>query len=230
MKRTILITGANRGVGLALAQAASARGDAVIATARAPHEADDLAKLRADGADVVVHPLDVTEPDSAEALAATLKGRSIDMLMCNAGVLQGRGGIEDPRYDRDAFARVLMTNVAGPFFTVRALLPNLRLAGGKVAVISSIMGSTARAKGGSYIYRASKAAATNLAVNLAVELAPLGVAVGAYHPGWVRTAMGGDDAEVSPQESAEGLLARLDALSLASTGVVEDYRGQAIAF
>ena len=124
-----------------------------------------------------------------------------------------------------------MANVAGPFFTVRAFLPMLRKAeGAKVAIISSAMGSSARAKGSAYLYRASKAAATNLAANLAVELAPMGIAVGAYHPGWVQTDMGGQGADITPEQSAAGLLARIGALSLDTTGVVEDYQGHSIPF
>ena len=80
------------------------------------------------------------------------------------------------------------------------------------------------------IYRASKAAATNLARSLAIELAPRKIAVGAYHPGWVRTDMGGPSADVSPQESAAGLLARFDKLSITNTGIYESYRGEKLPF
>lgn len=230
MTQTILITGANRGVGLALAQAAAARGDAVLATVRSPETAAALDRLRAGGGDVTRLALDVTDPVGAAALAETLDGRAIDLVVCNAGALAGRGGIDDPAYTRAAFEQVLMVNVAGPFFTVRAFLPHLKRAQGKVAVISSTMGTSSRPRGDGYLYRASKAAATNLAMNLAVELRPMGVAVGAYHPGWVRTDMGGDGADITPQESAAGLLARFDALSLERTGALEDYLGQSLAF
>lgn len=230
MTQTILITGANRGVGLALAQAAAARGDAVLATVRSPETAAALDRLRAEGGDVTRLALDVTDPASAAGLAQTLAGRAIDLVVCNAGALAGRGGLDDPAYRRAAFEQVLMVNVAGPFFTVRALAPHLARARGKVAVISSTMGTSSRPRGDCYLYRASKAAATNLAMNLAVELKPMGVAVGAYHPGWVRTDMGGDGADISAQESAAGLLARFDALSLERTGVLEDYLGQSLAF
>ncbi|MEL6268007.1 MAG: SDR family NAD(P)-dependent oxidoreductase, partial [Pseudomonadota bacterium] len=127
------------------------------------------------------------------------------------------------------------TNVAGVYFTVEAFLPALRAAraagrGAAIAIISSQMGSSARAPGGSYIYRASKAAATNLARNLAADLAPEGIAVGAYHPGWVSTDMGGTSAPVTPRASAEGLMQRFARLTPETTGVFEDYLGTPMAY
>ncbi len=134
-------------------------------------------------------------------------------------------------YEDDAWHTVMMTNVAGVFFTVRAFLPRLSMAPQpKIAIVSSMMASNARAPGGSYIYRASKAAVTNLARNMATDMKPQGIAVGAYHPGWVRTDMGGESASISVEESAAGLMQRFDALSLETTGVFEDYRGEAIPF
>ena len=226
MAKTILITGANRGIGLELAQQAAARGDSVIATARRAGACPELETLARGRADITIRGGDVTDPTGLAALAAEER-RPIDLVVCNAGQYIARGGIDDPAYTPEAWSSVLMTNVAGPFFTVRAFLPNLaQAAEPKVAVLSSIMASSERAPGGSYIYRASKAGATNLARNLAAELRERGIAVGAYHPGWVRTGMGGEAAEVAVEESARGLLARFDALSLATTGVVEDYRGE----
>ena len=116
------------------------------------------------------------------------------------------------------------------FLTVQALLPNLRAAQGKIAIISSAMASDARAPGGSYIYRASKAAALNLGRNLAADLKPEGIAVGIYHPGWVKTEMGGPQAEITPAQSVAGLSARFAALDLATTGCFESYDGAAIPF
>lgn len=229
MAQTILITGANRGIGLELATQAAARGDRVIATARRPGGADALCALSDHGA-VEVHGIDVTVPEQLAALAADLRA-PVDTVICNAGQYVARGGIDDPDYTPNAWSRVLMANVAGPFFTVRALLPRLAEAPSpRIAVISSIMASSARANGGSYIYRASKAAATNLARNLAEELRPRGIAVGAYHPGWVRTDMGGQGADISVADSAAGLLARIDALTVETSGVFEDYRGQPMPF
>ena len=114
--------------------------------------------------------------------------------------------------------RTRQNYVTGVFQTIQTLLPNIRAAGGKIAIISSQMGSSERAGGNGLIYRSSKAAALNLGRNLAVALKDEGVAVGIYHPGWVRTDMGGTDADVSPEDSASGLIARFDALSIETTG------------
>ncbi|MEM7236998.1 MAG: SDR family NAD(P)-dependent oxidoreductase [Pseudomonadota bacterium] len=220
MAKTILITGANRGIGRELAVQAVARGDDVTGTARAAATDHD--------APCPLVSVDVTDP---ETLAVLSDGPPIDLLICNAGQYLARGGLEDPSQTADAWASVLMTNVAGVFFTVRAVIGRLRSAEhAKIAVISSRMGSSDRAPGGSPLYRASKAAATNLAANLASELRGDGISVGAYHPGWVRTDMGGEHAEIGVQESAAGLLRRFDTLSIETTGVFEDYRGAAIPF
>jgi NAD(P)-dependent dehydrogenase (short-subunit alcohol dehydrogenase family) len=231
MPKTTLITGANRGIGLALARLAAARGDRVLAAARRPGAALALADLARKSRNVSVLNLDVTDPDEMAAAAAAIEDAPIDLLICNAGQYLARGGLDDPEYTYDAWHTVMMTNVAGIFFTVRALLTRLRQAAEpKIAIVSSIMASSEQAPGGAYIYRASKAAATNLARNLAVDLKAQGIAVGAYHPGWVRTDMGGPRATVEVEDSAKGLMQRFDALSLATTGVFEDYRGEAVPF
>ena len=231
MPKTTLITGANRGIGLALAQLATERGDRVLAAARRPGAALALADLARRNRNVSVLNLDVTDPEEMAAAAAAIEDAPIDLLICNAGQYVARGDLDDPEYTYDAWHTMMMTNVAGIFFTVRAFISRLEQAAEpKIAIVSSIMASSEQAPGGSYIYRASKAAATNLARNLAVDLKAQGIAVGAYHPGWVRTDMGGPSAAVAVDESAKGLMQRFEALSLASTGVFEDYRGAAIAF
>ncbi len=231
MPKTTLITGANRGIGLAMARLATTRGDRVLAAARRPGAALALADLARRNRNVSVLNLDVTDPDEMAAAAAAIDDAPIDLLICNAGQYLARGGLDDPEYTYDAWHTMMMTNVAGIFFTVRAFLPRLEQAAEpKIAIISSMMASNERAPGGSYIYRASKAAATNLARNLAVDLKQQGIAVGAYHPGWVRTDMGGSSAAIDVEESAKGLMQRFDALTLATTGVFEDYRGEAIPF
>jgi NAD(P)-dependent dehydrogenase (short-subunit alcohol dehydrogenase family) len=233
----ILITGANRGIGLEMTRQAAQRGDRVIAACRHPDDAADLQKLAAeDGLQIDIIGMDVAD-DSAVAAAASQIASSItgalDLVVANAGQMNARGGLQDPGHTQDNIAASLMTNVAGVFFTARHFVPHLRAAasnGGtnnvaKLAVISSQMGSSTRAGISAPIYRASKAAATNLARSLSMELAADNIAVGAWHPGWVQTDMGGSEAAITPQTSAAGLLSRFDALSMQTTGVFEDYAG-----
>lgn len=210
---TVLITGANRGIGKALFDAYAARGETVYGTHRAPEDGQMLQ-------------LDVTDPKAQRALADRLQGRPIDLLVCNAGVYLDKGQSLETGYAADLWQASFAANVTGVFLTVQALLPNLRTAqGAKIAIISSQMASHTRAPGGSYIYRASKAAALNLGRNLATDLKPEGIAVGVYHPGWVRTDMGGSAADISIDESVKGLLSRFDALGPQNTGCFETWDG-----
>jgi NAD(P)-dependent dehydrogenase (short-subunit alcohol dehydrogenase family) len=226
MAKTVLIAGANRGIGLALVEAFAARGDRVTATCRAAGRADALAALAGRYPGLTVREADVTDPESLAAAAEAHEG-PLDTLVCNAGRFLARGPLENPDQTPEAWREVLMTNVAGVFFTVRAFLPALEQAAApRIAVISSIMGSSERAPGGSVLYRASKAAATNLARNLAAELAGRGIAVGAYHPGWVRTDMGGDAAPLSAEESVSAMIATIDALSAEQSGKMVDRTGE----
>jgi NAD(P)-dependent dehydrogenase (short-subunit alcohol dehydrogenase family) len=169
--------------------------------------------------------LDVTQPASFKALHQLFGDQPLDLLVCNAGIFPGRDEVLTDGYPTDMWADVMATNVTGVFLSVQTFLPNLMAAQGKIAIISSQMGSSTKVGGGGYIYRASKAAVSNLGFNLAADLKSDGVAVGVYHPGWVRTDMGGDDAAVSPHDSAAGLIKRFDALSLDRSGCFETYDG-----
>ncbi|WP_426031447.1 SDR family NAD(P)-dependent oxidoreductase [Cypionkella sp. TWP1-2-1b2] len=208
---TTLITGATRGIGRALLQHYQAAGAVVIGTARKP----------APG----LRTLDVTDAAAQHALGQSID--SLDLLICNAGVYPDRGQRLDDGYAPALWAEGFNTNVVGVFLTIQALLPALRRAQGKIAIISSQMASDTTAPGGSYIYRASKAAALNLGRNLASDLKAQGIAVGIYHPGWVQTDMGGASADITEAQSALGLAARFAALSLATTGCFETWDGQA---
>jgi NAD(P)-dependent dehydrogenase (short-subunit alcohol dehydrogenase family) len=210
----IVITGASRGIGAALRARYLAQGHRVTGTSRSGR--DDL------------HSLDVTDPAAHARLAAALGDTPVDLLICNAGIYTDKGQSLDTGYPADLWADTFATNVTGVFLSVQALLPHLaRAAAPKIAIISSQMASDTRAPGGSYIYRASKAAALNLGRNLSADLAPRGIAVGIYHPGWVQTDMGGAAAEITVDQSATGLAARFDALSLATTGCFETWDGRA---
>jgi NAD(P)-dependent dehydrogenase (short-subunit alcohol dehydrogenase family) len=207
---SVLITGANRGIGAGLLAHYRATGQIANGTAR-NGDKDLLA-------------LDVTDRDSAATLAASLPD-PLDLLICNAGVYHDKGQRLATGYAPDLWAEAFATNVTGVFLTVQAFLPQLLAAKGKIAIISSQMGSDTRAPGGSLIYRASKAAALNLGRNLAAELAPQGVAVGIYHPGWVQTDMGGAAASITVQQSVEGLARCFAALSVDTTGSFLTYDG-----
>lgn len=221
---TVLITGANRGIGCEIARLYVKAGKKVIGTTRGDIP-DDLAKT----AEWVT--LDVTQPDSFAALNTHLDGRAIDLLICNAGVYFDKGQALGDGYGPDLWAKTFAANVTGPFLTVQNLLPNLQAAkAAKVAIIASRMGSNASAKGGAYIYRSSKAAAINLASNLARDLAHLGISVGAYHPGWVQTEMGGKSADIDVATSASGLVDRFAALNMETTGCFESYDGTKLPY
>ena len=209
----ILITGANRGIGKAMADRYAARGDAVLRTARnAPGHL----------------PLDVTRPDSIAALPGQIGDAPLDLLVCNAGVFLDKGEDLATGYPATQWAETFAANVTGVFLTAQALLPHLRRAAHpKIAIISSQMGSSTLAHGNGLIYRASKAAALNLGFNLASALKPEGIAVGIYHPGWVQTDMGGATADITEADSATGLIARFDALSLDTTGCFQTWDGRA---
>ena len=216
---TILITGANRGIGLALAEYEAARGSNVIGTARGalPASKDQLTWEH----------LEVTDHASHMALASRLAGKPIDLLVCNAGIYPDRGQKLESGYPAEMWTDTFAVNVTGVFMTIQTLLPNIRAAHGKIAIISSQMASDTKAPGGAYIYRASKAAVLNLGRNLATDLRNEGIPVGIYHPGWVRTEMGGSSADIGVDDSAHGLAARFDALSIETTGCFECWDGRA---
>lgn len=218
---TILITGVSRGIGQQLAQDYTAAGQKVIGTMRT------LTNLPG----VSVQALDVTDPASHQALGRALARQAVDTLICNAGIYPDKGDQLETGFAPQAWTDGFATNVTGVFLTIQTLLPNLRAANDpKIAIISSMMASNERAPGGSYIYRASKAAVLNLGRNLATDLTADGIAVGIYHPGWVRTDMGGAQADIDLATSATGLRARIDALSPETSGCFEGWDGQAIPF
>lgn len=211
----VLVTGANRGIGLGFARAYAERGDRVLGTARRPDEAEELAAVAAR-----VLPLDVTDDDSVAALAGELEGEKIDLLINNAGIL-----VDDDleNVDPDDVLAQVDTNAVG-VLRVTAALRHLLADDAKVACISSVMGSIAENGGGGYYgYRASKAALNAIVKNLSIELAP--VPVVALHPGYVKTEMTGRG-EIGPAESAAALVELIDRTGRGETGRFLDRHGR----
>jgi NAD(P)-dependent dehydrogenase (short-subunit alcohol dehydrogenase family) len=226
-RRTGLITGANRGLGLEFARQYRAAGWQVIATARQPEAAEDLKAL---GEGVRIVPLDVTKPESVAALKASLGHQPIDLLINNAGQGVGLKGGSLAELKIEEFESVVEVNTLGPVRVTQALLPNLRAGKGKMIVgISSGLGSIAENReGGFYGYRESKAALDMFMRSLAAELKPDGFICVSLIPGWVKTDMGGPNAPLTPEESVTGMRKVLDGLKPENTGQFWSYKGSQV--
>lgn len=223
---TYLITGANRGIGLALATVFAERGDTVITTARDPNKAPALKALADRFPDrVTVHALDVTSNGSALALGKALADKTIDVLVNNAGTI-GPDRQSTTDMDFDGFLDALNTNTVGPLRVTQAVLPMLRRSkAAKIITLSSQMGSMANLSSDRIAYRASKAAVNKVMQGLTADLRGDGIACLTVHPGWVRTDMGGSNADIDVKDSVAGLAKRIDDVSLATSGQFLNYDG-----
>ena len=215
-----LVTGANRGIGLAFCKLLTERGDQVVAACRNSSAALDALGVRVETG------VDVGEPESVQALAESLEGETIDCLINNAGVLR-RDTLGELRGETlDSLYLQFRVNSVGPLVVTQALLGNLRQ-GSKVGIVTSRMGSIEdNTSGGSYGYRMSKAAVNAAGKSLAMDLKERGIAVALLHPGYVRTDMVGGGGDVEPAEAAAGLVARLDELDLETSGGFWHAQGQ----
>lgn len=223
--RTVLITGANRGLGLELTRQYSAAGWHVIGTARNPESAAELA---ASGAHVVQ--LDVTDQASVDRMADDLADRPIDVLINNAGIQPLMWKLAE--IDIEKYEDALSVNTVGPVRTTLALLPNLRSGEARKIInittdVSSIAENT---DGGFYGYRESKAALNMFTKSLASELGPEGFVCIVLHPGWVRTDLGGPNAPLGVQESVSGMRKVIGALRPSDNGSFLTYAGKQIAW
>jgi NAD(P)-dependent dehydrogenase (short-subunit alcohol dehydrogenase family) len=216
---TVVITGANRGIGLELARQFKERGDEVVALCR--KSSDELAKLEVE----VVEGVDVANDAGVGQLSTSLKGHTVDVLVNCAGILSDES-LSDLDFDR--IRRQFEINSLGPLRVTAALKGNLG-EGSKVAVVSSRMGSIEdNTSGGRYGYRMSKVAVNMAGRSLANDLKDDGVAVAILHPGFVRTEMTGHQGLIDPPESAAGLIARIDEMTLETTGTFWHANGEVI--
>ena len=232
MPRNVLVTGANRGIGLEFCRQLLAAGDHVIATCRQPGKATALNTLAGEyPGRLHVLPLDVAQPKSRAELVRELPlvlgdDARIDLLVNNAGVLHS--GERFGHLDQAVLEDSLRINAIGPFLLSEAVAP-LLADGARIANLSSVMGSITR-QGAfrSPSYGASKAAQNLLNAQLAHALAARDIRVLSLHPGWVQTDMGGTGAEVTPAASVAGLLQVIDAAMPAQSGSFLDWRGQSV--
>lgn len=218
---TVLITGANRGIGLEFARQYAADGWNVIATSRDAGKAGDLKAISG----VQVEQLEVTDDASVAALANKLKDVKIDVLLNNAGI-SGPRGFAIGEWDFKAWEEVLSVNAVAPLRVTQAFLPHVRASEKKqVVFISTRMASITLNGGGSAFYRSSKTA-LNMAVScLALEVKDRGITCTVMHPGWVKTDMGGAGADITTSESVSGLRKVISGLDIAKTGRFFNYDG-----
>jgi NAD(P)-dependent dehydrogenase (short-subunit alcohol dehydrogenase family) len=225
--QTVLITGANRGIGLEFTRQYLDDGWQVLACCRDPKKADALNGLAADHEALEMVPLDVSDMASVSKAANALEGRAIDLLINNAGIFGPRDRAALGDVDYDGWAEVMDVNVMGPMRVAGAFAANLALSTHPVlATISSKMGSMgANVSGGNYIYRSSKAAVNAVVKCLSLDLGPKGVIVAAFHPGWVQTDMGGGAADITVEESVTGMRRVIAGLKAQDNGGFFNYDG-----
>ncbi|MDJ0957471.1 MAG: SDR family oxidoreductase [Arenicellales bacterium] len=216
---TTVVTGSNRGIGLELCRQASARGDNVYALCRAASKELEALSVH------IIDGVDVGADQSIQQLSSRLKGVEIDILINNAGILS-RQSLDN--LDFDAIRHQFEVNSLGPLKVTRSLLSNLK-PGAKVAIVTSRMGSIAdNTSGGHYGYRMSKAALNIAGVSLAHDLGSRNIAVVLLHPGYVSTDMTGHSGSVQPDQSVRGLLARIDELTMATSGSFKHMNGETL--
>ena len=217
---TFLVTGANRGIGLEYCRQLQARGDQLIAVCRSASPELEALGVRIEAG------IDLASAAAIAELVARLDGLPLDGLILNAGILQSMG-LED--LDAEGIRRQFDVNALAPLLLVRALLEQLPR-GAKLALMTSRMGSIDdNSSGGSYGYRMSKVALNIAGKSLAIDLRPRGIAVAILHPGLVRTRMINFNPQgISPEESVRGLLARIDALTLDTSGMFWHANGQVL--
>jgi len=225
----VLITGANRGIGLALVKAYAGRRDKVFACIRATSDRDALDALaQVSPKWIEVLDMDVSDPAEIGRARRHLEAEPIDILINNAGI-GGPDHQSATNMDFEGLQEAFAINTIAPLRVATAFLPNVKAAKGKIVTISSQMGSNG-ASADNLAYRTSKQAVNRLMRGLATELKPQGIPVLIVHPGWVKTDMGGDGAQLSPEESAAQLVKLIDKIDAASTGKFLAWNGKELAW
>ena len=228
---TILISGASRGIGKEMAKQYCEDGDRVYACCRNPGGAEELTALAAEsGGQITVHQMDAADAESINACAAELEGVAIDVLINNAGVTGGaHQSLGD--LDVDEWIETFKINTVGPALVAQAFRPNLEAAdNAKIMTVTSQLGASTWPFGGMYSYSTTKAAVNKVGQILALDLKDAGIASAVIHPGYVKTDMGGPNAEITPEESASGIRSVIDGLNMDSTGGFFKWNGEVHAW
>jgi len=228
---TTLITGANRGIGLEFCRQYAADGWRVLACSRYPEKSDALNKLAAQHPEQIkIHALDVADHVEIDRLAHVLADESIDLLINNAGIYPDSDKSGFGHTDYAEWIHAFRINTMAPLKMAETFAT--QIARGKqktIVTVTSKMGSIAdNSSGGSYLYRSSKAAVNMVVKSLAIDLKPIGITAVVFHPGWVKTDMGGPSALISAEQSVSGMRQMIARLTIADSGRFFAYDGQEI--
>ena len=226
---TMLVTGANRGIGFEFVQQYLAMGEQVVATYRNEEDSDQLISLCAEKSNLEIFKLDVASDSSMEEFSQRLGDQPIDVFINNAGVYGPRDSVFG-KVDEAEWLSVLRINALAPLFLTQRLIENFsRGELKKLLYVTSKMGSIEDNRGGgSYVYRSSKAALNAVVKSISVDLEPEKMAVAVLHPGWVRTDMGGPNGLIDTKTSVAGMVQVIRNLNLESSGVFFNYDGNVI--
>ncbi|BAW79654.1 short-chain dehydrogenase/reductase SDR [Candidatus Nitrosoglobus terrae] len=228
---TLLITGANRGIGLEFAKQYAETGWQVLACCRHPDKAETLNKLASQHTGLFnIYALDITKFDQIEKLAIKLANQKIDLLLNNAGIYSDTGNIGFGTIDYEAWIKAFMVNSMAPLKITEAFINQVANSQQKKVInITSKMGSIAdNTSGGSYLYRSSKTALNMIVKNLSIDLMSRKITTAVLHPGWVQTDMGGPNALITVQQSVTGMRQVIEGLTLADSGKFYNYDGKEI--
>lgn len=226
---TVLVIGANRGIGLEFVKQYLAKGDQVIATCRDLATAEDLTRLQNENSNLQILTLDVASDESLAAFPEQLGETAVDVFINNAGVYGPRDSVFG-NVDETNWLPVLRINSIAPMLLTQRIIKNLKLGQEKkLLYVTSKMGSIDDNKGGgSYVYRSSKAALNAVVKSIAVDLSSEGFSTAVLHPGWVQTDMGGPNALIDTQTSVSGMIGVIDGLSRDQSGSFFNYDGSII--
>ena len=224
--KTILITGSNRGIGLELVKQSLSKKFSVVGTFRNKENAQALFQLNSNN--LKLFAMDVVDEKSILNVSKNIH-KPIDFLICNAGINNGYGGIFDQDHTHEKMLEVLNVNVIGSILTVKHFSTILNK-NAKIILISSIMGVQNHTGSSATIYRASKAAVNNIMISISEDFKSKKITVASFHPGWVRTDMGGPNAKLSAKESASSLIKSFENLTFEDTGKFFNYDGSEMNF